>query len=57
VRDGKKFTLTWPYGSLPAPDLKDPAGDRQAATYREVLSGVDLVVRATPTGRRSPDPG
>ncbi|MEV0901161.1 LamG domain-containing protein [Actinoplanes sp. NPDC049802] len=51
VRDGKTFTLSWPYGSLPAPTLSDEtAGDRHAATYREVMPGVDLAVRATPTG-------
>ncbi|WP_127508413.1 LamG-like jellyroll fold domain-containing protein [Actinoplanes solisilvae] len=45
VQDNKKLTLTWPHGKLPAPTV---AAD--AATYSEVLPGVDLVLRATRTG-------
>ncbi|WP_127507215.1 FG-GAP-like repeat-containing protein [Actinoplanes solisilvae] len=45
VQDGKKLTLTWPHGKLPAPTV---ASD--AATYAEVLPGVDLVLHATRTG-------
>jgi hypothetical protein len=44
VRDGKTLTLTWP-GSLKAPTVTG-----SAATYEEVLDGVDLVVRATDLG-------
>jgi len=45
VRDGKKLTMSWPHGSLPAPAV---SGD--SATYPGVLPDVDLVVRATRTG-------
>ncbi|WIM94616.1 LamG domain-containing protein [Actinoplanes oblitus] len=45
VRDGKTFTLSWPHGPLPTPSLS-----ADAATYPEVLPGVDLVVHATRTG-------
>ncbi|MET8148291.1 LamG domain-containing protein [Actinoplanes sp. NPDC049668] len=45
VRDGKKLTMSWPHGSLPAPSV---SGD--SATYPGVLPDVDLVVRATRTG-------
>ncbi|AGL16591.1 FG-GAP repeat-containing protein [Actinoplanes sp. N902-109] len=44
TRGGQTMTMSWP-GALPAPVI---TGD--AATYPEVLSGVDLVVRATGTG-------
>lgn len=52
VRDGKTFTVSWPYGVLPPPVLSEDTAsrERESATYREVLSGVDLMVRATPTG-------
>jgi hypothetical protein len=45
VRHGKTLTLTWP-----GPSLRPPSVDRDTATYPEVLPGVDLAVRATPTG-------
>src|SRR5262249_43832867 len=44
TKDGKRFALFWP-GTLPAPKL-----DGDAATYPEVLPGVDLTMRATPMG-------
>ncbi|MEW2386270.1 LamG domain-containing protein [Micromonospora sp. NPDC047707] len=43
-RDGKAFAWSWPR-SLPKPVLK---GD--TATYRDVLAGVDLTVKATADG-------
>ena len=45
VKGGKKFTVSWPLGSLPKPTL---SGD--SATYAGVLPDVDLVVRATAGG-------
>jgi hypothetical protein len=45
VRAGRTFTVTWPLGRLPEPDL-----DGDSATYPEVLPDVDLVVRATADG-------
>jgi hypothetical protein len=44
TRAGRAMTMSWP-GVLPAPTI-----EKNAATYTEVLSGVDLVVRATETG-------
>ncbi|MDI6102068.1 LamG domain-containing protein, partial [Actinoplanes sp. NEAU-A12] len=44
TRGGRTMTMSWP-GLLPPPTILD-----NAATYSEVLSGVDLVVRATETG-------
>ncbi|MBB5868492.1 hypothetical protein F4553_001871 [Allocatelliglobosispora scoriae] len=44
VEPGGTMTMSWP-GVLPAPTVVD-----DAATYPEVLPGVDLVVRATRTG-------
>ncbi|MGW6390591.1 FG-GAP repeat domain-containing protein [Streptomyces sp. NPDC055103] len=44
TRDGRKLSLTWP-SPLPQPDT-----DGDSATYREVLPGVDLVLRAGNTG-------
>ncbi|MBB5868103.1 hypothetical protein F4553_001482 [Allocatelliglobosispora scoriae] len=44
VEAGGTMTMSWP-GVLPAPTVAD-----DSATYPEVLSGVDLVVRATRTG-------
>jgi hypothetical protein len=43
-RGGRTMTMSWP-GVLPAPTI-----DKNAAKYAEVLSGVDLIVRATETG-------
>ncbi|MFD6568313.1 LamG-like jellyroll fold domain-containing protein [Micromonospora profundi] len=44
-RDGKAMMMSWSEGALPAPEV---AAD--SATYRNVLTDVDLVVRATRTG-------
>ncbi|MFC8618598.1 LamG-like jellyroll fold domain-containing protein [Micromonospora purpureochromogenes] len=44
-RSGRKMTMSWPGGPLPAPTV---SGD--SATYADVFTDVDLVVRATPTG-------
>ncbi|MFT7871483.1 MULTISPECIES: LamG domain-containing protein [Amycolatopsis] len=44
ARDGKRMSLSWP-GRLPEPSLQDGA-----ATYRDVLPGVDLVMRARVDG-------
>lgn len=44
ARDGKRMSLSWP-SRLPKPSLQDGA-----ATYREVLPGVDLVMRANVDG-------
>ncbi|HWG98758.1 MAG TPA: LamG domain-containing protein [Pilimelia sp.] len=43
-RAGRTFTLTWPT------PLRSPRVEADAATYPEVLPGVDLVLRATRTG-------
>ncbi|MCF6524447.1 LamG domain-containing protein [Streptomyces sp. JJ36] len=45
VRTGREYALTWLGDSLPSPTVQ---GD--TATYPEVMSGVDLVVRAEPDG-------
>ncbi|MFC6568623.1 LamG domain-containing protein [Actinoplanes utahensis] len=44
TRGGRTMTMSWP-GTLRPPTVED-----NAATYSEVLFGVDLVVRATETG-------
>ncbi|MEU7909276.1 LamG-like jellyroll fold domain-containing protein [Actinoplanes sp. NPDC049118] len=44
TRAGRTMTMSWP-GKLPAPTVSD-----SSATYANVLSDVDLVVRATETG-------
>ncbi|RSM43597.1 LamG domain-containing protein [Amycolatopsis balhimycina DSM 5908] len=46
TRDGKRLALRWP-GTLPVPEV-----DGDAATYRELLPGVDLVMRAGRDGYR-----
>ena len=45
TRAGRKMSLAWPYGTLPAPVL-----DGESATYQNVLPDVDLVLRAKPSG-------
>ncbi|WP_031010005.1 LamG domain-containing protein [Streptomyces sp. NRRL F-5727] len=44
-RAGRKLSLTWPYGRLPAPHVQ---GD--SLTYPDAIRGVDLVVRAESDG-------
>ncbi|WP_175412786.1 LamG domain-containing protein [Streptomyces sp. TRM64462] len=44
-RAGREFALSWPYGKLPAPVLKE-----NTATYTDALPGVDLTVRAENDG-------
>ncbi|MFC4064621.1 LamG-like jellyroll fold domain-containing protein [Actinoplanes subglobosus] len=50
TRAGRAMTMSWP-GVLPIPSItsNDATADYYA-TYAEVLTGVDLVVRATETG-------
>ncbi|MEO6088532.1 MAG: LamG-like jellyroll fold domain-containing protein [Umezawaea sp.] len=46
VRSGDgELAITWPFGALPAPTLSG-----SAATYAEVLPGVDLRLTASPVG-------
>ncbi|WP_083929495.1 LamG domain-containing protein [Catelliglobosispora koreensis] len=45
--EGKRFSLSWPHGTLPAPTVNGAI-----ATYAEVLPGADLAVEATRTGYR-----
>jgi hypothetical protein len=42
--NGTHYTISWP-GTLPKPSVS-----RDTATYRDVLPGIDLAVRATSTG-------
>lgn len=42
---GRNFSLTWPYGRLPAPRVED-----NSLTYPNAIEGVDLVVRAESDG-------
>ncbi|MDX3577677.1 LamG domain-containing protein [Streptomyces sp. FL07-04A] len=44
-RAGRAFSLSWPYGALPTPQV-----DGDTATYVDALPGVDLTVRAEADG-------
>ncbi|MEV4665243.1 LamG domain-containing protein [Micromonospora echinofusca] len=44
IKRGKSLSMSWPGG------LSEPSVSEDAATYPEVLPGVDLVLRATRTG-------
>ncbi|HET9517563.1 MAG TPA: LamG domain-containing protein, partial [Actinoplanes sp.] len=60
-RGADTFTMTWTGGTLPVPELVAPSDDQKlgnaddrelgnAAIYRDVVPGVDLVMRAVETG-------